>query len=680
MPHSVNCCNHSDLDVVLSTAVKHDQVGSPMSSSSHSPAYTLTDAPTKDTDVENLRVIPSTAELLHDDPNACTVSTTPLLSRSSPSSGIKATSFKGARFQVIAKKAQTFDIEQRFMSILTPDVQETARASPNICETFAQAIKDRQEADSPVELSQQLHLLQSSLDKNAELTAQELSAKQEELSAKQEEAIRLEKKVLDNQEERKQLQVKALEQLAYPSGWDILEPFTDKYRLYFLCECGDHTKKAGSNSNIPHKVHFAKHEGYEITRPTEFFQHYGPYVLTILKMLKFGVSVASVAVPAVTHLINADALDHVGKGLQHLKDCIEPGMDQVICKIEKNSVDEGEAVESFTDQMENKEALEGADLRKLETFLKDKDENKVLGNVYRTVTVEGHVKWVCMDHYRENYSQMAVEAFRPTMDSLGGSFDENIGLVQVKLQSSRSANQLYLTLGNSEICPRARYCLWMGLHRNRSSSFGEGTQEINSSHSPCGSPAFSTKSQQQTAIDIHKIRIVSSKLRIHAEAVDCGSIVTTVYLQDSSIKPSRAQALSEVLKTNSTLTTLNLRVNWIGSNGALALSEALKTNSTLTTLKLYGNKIGDSGAQSLSQALKPNSNLTTLDLHRNWIGDNGAQALSEALKTNSTLTTLNLADNMIGDSGAQALSEALKTNSTLTTLNLKINPINDRVV
>ena len=80
----------------------------------------------------------------------------------------------------------------------------------------------------------------------------------------------------------------------YPSGWDLLQLFTEKYRLYFLCECGEHTRAASSNSSIPHTIHLAKHEGYEINRPNEFFEQYSPYILTILKMLKFGLSVASV--------------------------------------------------------------------------------------------------------------------------------------------------------------------------------------------------------------------------------------------------------------------------------------------------------------------------------------------------------------------------------------------------
>ncbi|KAF9946822.1 hypothetical protein BGZ72_011102 [Mortierella alpina] len=96
--------------------------------------------------------------------------------------------------------------------------------------------------------------------------------------------------------------------------------------------------------------------------------------------------------------------------------------------------------------MDNREALEGADLRKLGTFLNDKDGTRVLGNLYRTVTLEGHVKWVCIDHYRENYQEKTVNAFRDMVDSLEGSFDENFGRVEVNLPSRVLADQFYLSL------------------------------------------------------------------------------------------------------------------------------------------------------------------------------------------------------------------------------------------
>ncbi|KAF9993640.1 hypothetical protein BGZ65_010809, partial [Modicella reniformis] len=80
-------------------------------------------------------------------------------------------------------------------------------------------------------------------------------------------------------------------------------------------------------------------------------------------------------------LVSTDTIDQAGTSLQQLASNIQPGMDQVIGCIEA-SVDEGKTVDGIKDMMENNEALEGADLRKLDAFLKNKDENKVLGNLY----------------------------------------------------------------------------------------------------------------------------------------------------------------------------------------------------------------------------------------------------------------------------------------------------------
>ncbi|KAF9350538.1 hypothetical protein BGX34_001158 [Mortierella sp. NVP85] len=282
-------------------------------------------------------------------------------------------------------------------------------------------------------------------------------------------------KILDaKQDEMKELQTQALDLLAllqtnvqslltqtfelheYPiprlfivlpldsSSWNPLDLLANRFRLYFLCECGEHTKSI--NSRIPHHIHLAKHEGYELTHPNEFFQRYGFHVLTVLQMLKYGITVAGVAVPALSHLISPDALGHVVDSLKSLKKSLEPGVDQVIGYIKKVSADEGQAVVRLSDQMDNKEALEGADLRQLESFLKNKDSNRVLGNLYRTVTTEGHVKWVCIDHFRENYHEKAATSFRQTVASLQGSYDETIGRVEVILYSKVQAEQFYQAL------------------------------------------------------------------------------------------------------------------------------------------------------------------------------------------------------------------------------------------
>ncbi|KAF9353773.1 hypothetical protein BGX34_011389 [Mortierella sp. NVP85] len=230
----------------------------------------------------------------------------------------------------------------------------------------------------------------------------------------------------------------------HKSSWNPSNFFSNKFRLYFLCECGEHTKAI--DSKIPHHIHLAKHEGYHIDRPNEFFQQYGSYVLTILRMLKFGISVAGITVPVLSQLIRADGIDQATTGLNLPTKTIEFGMDQVIDHIDKTSADRGGELVSFAEQMEGNEALEVADLRQLESFLCNKDWNRVLGNLYRIVTTEGHVKWVCIDHFREIYHAKAAQSFRDTVDSLQESFHENIGRVEVVLRSKAQAEQFYTAL------------------------------------------------------------------------------------------------------------------------------------------------------------------------------------------------------------------------------------------
>jgi len=391
------------------------------------------------------------------------------------------------------KKIIESGVEQRLVSSQPSDFQVKVLTSSNIHDTLVQAIKgglvdrpNEQLAACFRQLKDEVAKSNELASKNNEMTSRimELLSKINDLTSRNNEVtsennelmtrvIKLQEAFDEKQEEMKQLQIRALDRLAllqksvralmtqtyelheYPiprlfivlpadGSWKSLDFISTKFRLYFVCECGDHTK--GSNTKIPHHIHLAKHEGYDIDRPNEFFQRYGSYVLTILRMLKFGISVAGIAVPALSHLIRVDALDQATDNLRLLTNTIEPGMNQVIDHIEKVSEDEGEAVAGIEERMESNEALEGADLRQLEMFLKNKDENRVLGNLYRTVTSQGHVKWVCIDHYRENYHGKAAKAFHNSVEALEGSFDENIGSVKVTLRSRMLAEQFYLAL------------------------------------------------------------------------------------------------------------------------------------------------------------------------------------------------------------------------------------------
>jgi hypothetical protein len=163
-------------------------------------------------------------------------------------------------------------------------------------------------------------------------------------------------------------------------------------------------------------------------------------------MLKFGIAVTGVAIPALSQLIRTDAMDQAIESLKVLTNALEPGMDQVISYIEKVSEDEGEIARGFSEHMANNEASEGVDLRQLKTFLKTDGKNNVLGDLYRTATTKGNVKWVCIDHYRENYHAKTARAFRYMVEGMIGQYDENIGRVVVRLNSKLQAEEFYLAL------------------------------------------------------------------------------------------------------------------------------------------------------------------------------------------------------------------------------------------
>lgn len=77
---------------------------------------------------------------------------------------------------------------------------------------------------------------------------------------------------------------------------DWVPRFTDKFRLFFLCECGEHSKADSGDDGIPidNTTHFASHDGYELSRPTAFFECHGLQNLTMT---------TAIVAPAMGHLV-----------------------------------------------------------------------------------------------------------------------------------------------------------------------------------------------------------------------------------------------------------------------------------------------------------------------------------------------------------------------------------------
>ncbi|KAG0050001.1 hypothetical protein BGZ83_005208 [Gryganskiella cystojenkinii] len=498
------------------------------------------------------------------------------------------------------------------------------------------------------------------------------------------------------------------------------EPMKTKFRLYFICECGKHTEPSDGNGT-PHHLHLAKHEGYIVREPTEFFKKYCPFLLLMLEMIKTGINVAGCVVPVLASMKVTELVSSAQEGVKTVIDiktvtdiknvtsqinislkCIDKHLANGQQLSSEDSNDRGRQAamtqQDLTNYLNGIEGLEGVELRQLESFLETSKDGNYLGNLYRMTTSDGYVKWVCLDHYRVSYQEKHTQKLRDVVNLVGGRFGEQLGKVTVTLSSSSAASEFCRAInkarGVHELIVDLR---WMCTRNHIDELYGAlkisrvsilrldlGQFGTNLSRTSLGRtslsklvPKFAHYGVLSRIIGLHSMRM------IHI-------VLPKDFTMLSSFHPKRPSHLSKLsfelvagslggmelvqlassLKTSSILATLHLGRNFIGFDGAQALSEALKINLALTGLHLDDNSIRDNGVQALADALKANSTLTTLSLGGNSIREIGAQALGEALKVNSALYNLDLRRNSIGDNGVKSLSEALKTNSTLTTLSL----------
>ena len=79
-------------------------------------------------------------------------------------------------------------------------------------------------------------------------------------------------------------------------------------------------------------------------------------------------------------------------------------------------------------------------MRELKSFLRLNDQGRDLGNLFRIITTEGHVKWACIDHQRENYRQADIQRLKDIVLANGGGFYKDMSFLYVPLASNTQAN------------------------------------------------------------------------------------------------------------------------------------------------------------------------------------------------------------------------------------------------
>ncbi|KAF9149029.1 hypothetical protein BG015_009202 [Linnemannia schmuckeri] len=485
------------------------------------------------------------------------MSSSELLQESSPMPSPLSTT--GQHFSAILHRQltrQNTAVLQR--TLASPVEKDKFQQSAALFEGYFKALENGQKKQADLirgDFQQCFSALQASLDKNHDL--------QRQLNIMQQRMLQMQEQALDRlaviQGRIQALLTQTYELHEYPiprlfiilpkdtSTWDPVRLLNNQFQLYFLCECGEHTKVLnGDDINISHHIHIAKHEGYDLQRPTEFFQKYGGYMLTLLEMIKHGSTIAGYFVPALSAVNVSGAIDT----FTNSQDTISPtAVNQSIEYLQslssKDSEDHGPAKDT-TDSFTAQEALEGADLRHLEVFLTSKDQHRALGNLYRTITQDGHVKWVCINHYRLGYKERDQDAFATAVALNSGHYDPHLSKATVKLGSKIQAAGFFDALA------KARRVDGLDV----------------------------TFDWEGTTSDLEALGDTLKSTAI----LKTNSTLTTLNLWGNSIREDGAVALSEALKANSILTILELWENSIGDNGAAALFSVSKCGSELSRL------------------------------------------------------------------------------------------------
>ncbi|KAF8933853.1 hypothetical protein BGZ58_006080 [Dissophora ornata] len=252
--------------------------------------------------------------------------------------------------------------------------------------------------------------------------------------------------------------------LILPSGDQPLSkssPFDNKFRIHFLCEGGEQMKCRGPGNNtpdtIPGHVHLCGHKGYELDRPTEFFDRYGPYVLNMLQMLKHGFPVNGMIVPSLKDLEYARVLRESRDGLDFFtKVCgdIEADVNQMIdylysIKIENRKTFEEHVKAGDLDHMQH------SDLTEVISFLKDRqmdengdrERNSSLGWLFCGKSYSGQKVWLCHHHHDAAFDTIALKNLGLAMGDCRTPSQAKIGELKLILKPTKHATGVHqLTL------------------------------------------------------------------------------------------------------------------------------------------------------------------------------------------------------------------------------------------
>ncbi|KAG0091327.1 hypothetical protein BGZ93_008892 [Podila epicladia] len=653
------------------------------------PGKVLTVVPLSDKDIQSLMASPARLAMLQE-PYFTRPALSPLFS---PSSGpSRSNSYHRLSDATLEEKIHTM-LESHHHKLQETQDHHTDTLMEQLVDLQSQVGRLQLDLhDANVKIAEQVHEMTEMQSKSLELQQQSVDMQQLAL----EKLMRLQTNITT-------LLTQTFELHEYPAprlfivlpevGYEGLNPSSiltsfslTKFRLYFLCECGAHTTPVGLHQM--NHIHIARHEGYEITRPTEFFGKYGTYVLKLLMMLKNGISVASLVVPMLSLVKLVDFPESLVKGLddkvntsirllsmyQDATDRHVPGMGADMSDITANNKalsDQGIVASAKGEANDSFVPLEGADFRMLSSFLKKKDQDRALGNLFRTVNAKGHVKWICLDHYRATYHNKQDRQFESEVALNQGTYDHQLGKVSVVLSSSFAAETFMVAMTRSHAFNE------LDVHLRNYSYQDLRNLDI----------ALLNANVSKLTLRAHQYKdfMAVGKKRIHAilKMMNSGKIRYFHFKQIKDMFPSKTvvpkempailslefttmpvkeghETLSEILRSCKNLSELRLTEVPLKSQRLASVLKGMAACTKLCVLSLRACDIPSQSASAFPSTLKAFKQLKELDLGFNLLEDNDICEIIEAV--GGRLEKLWLPYTGFGDESAMALERVVVSN------------------
>ncbi|UJR19079.1 hypothetical protein I4U23_022210 [Adineta vaga] len=212
-----------------------------------------------------------------------------------------------------------------------------------------------------------------------------------------------------------------------------------EYKLYFLCDCSDD----------PLQRHIAPHDGYIIKEPTKFITEYGANIRTTLNIIR-------TALPIVGRIVDSQ-IDDVPALISDVTNSLSfytwintiDLLEHTLDEVEKTSLTTNTSNEAKIMTQHRHMSLHGASLRELINYLEGVDNKNSLGNLYRKITDDGHVRWVCLEHYDIDYHNQRIFQYIQQIENLGGKYNKETKEVVITNQCMYDKSECYSDIDQS---------------------------------------------------------------------------------------------------------------------------------------------------------------------------------------------------------------------------------------